>query len=389
MDLPAVHGFHPYPGRCHPHHANMLLQQIKTRKGSRLFDPFMGGGTLLVEGMRREFEVLGNDLNPIASLAARERCRPRTPRESRGVLETAEKLRQRIIAGEGSAEKKIILRRNVSWLKPHYAPHLFVELLSWIDAIDKIPPSPARETLRAVFVSLVFRFSNEFAEPSGERAPPSIRKGVITSRMLIQTEALLKAQNEFKRQISLKSKAAMISVKDVNRLAAVENGMLEKPVDLIVTHPPLPDAYDYYQHYQLQLKWLNLPHKELKHHEIGPRRMSGRQWKQHFREILFKLRKLLKPGGSCYLIFHDWRENETPVDALAYFKKYAPSVGWTFRESASLERPARYYEKNDRREHLVHLENPLPYKPRREDPPGKEKHSTFPPARVDLHRKKS
>ncbi len=371
-EFPSVHGFHPYPGRCHPHLARTLLQQIKTRKGSRLFDPFMGGGTLLVEGMCREFEVLGNDLNPVAALTARERCRPRTPLESRNVIETAGKLRHGIIA-----EKKIILRRNVTWLKPHYAPHLFVELLSWIDAIDKIPPSPVRDTLRAVFVSQVFRFSNEFADPSGERKTPSIRKGVISRRMLIQTEALLKAQNDFKRKISPKTKAAMISVKDINRLENIENGFLEKPVDLIVTHPPLPDAYDYYRHYQLQLKWLNIPHKDLKHHEIGPRRMSGRQWKQHFREVLFKLRKILKPGGSCYLIFHDWRENDTPVDALAYFKKYAPSVGWTFRESASLERPARHYEKYDRREHLIHLENPLPYKPRKDVSSGKEEHPTF------------
>lgn len=377
VELPPVHGFHPYPGRCHPYIARALLQQIKARNGSRLFDPFMGGGTFLVEGMCREFEVLGNDLNPIASLTARERCRPRTPLESRGVFETAARLRQRIIAGEGSAEKKIILRRNVTWLKPHYAPHLFVELLSWIDAIDKISPSPVRDTLRAVFVSLVFRFSNEFTDPDGERKTPSIRKGVISRRMLQQTETLLKAQNDFKRKISLKTKAATISVKDINWLGAIENDFLEKPVDLIVTHPPLPDAYDYYRHYELQLKWLDLPHKDLKHHEIGPRRMSGRQWKPHFREILFKLRKLLKPGGSCYLIFHDWQENDTPVDALAYFKKYAPSVGWTFRESASLERPARFYEKYDRREHLIHLENPLPYKPRKGVSPGKKKHPTF------------
>ncbi len=362
-DFAFTHGFHSYPGRCHPHLVRRLLEKMEARKGFRIFDPFMGGGTVLVEGMCRGFEVSGNDLNPIATLVARERCRLRTPLESRHVLRTVENLQQKVNARDGSAERKIILRRNVTWLKPHYAPHLFVELLTWIDAIDKLPPSPVRETLRAVFVGLVFRFSNECADPTGERKTPSIRKGVISRLMLTLTEELLKLQNEFNRKIPVKTNAAILSAKDINKLTDAPDGFQEKPVDLIITNPPMPDAYDYYRHYQLQLKWLDLSEKDLKHHEIGPRRMSPKQWKLFFREILLRLRKTLKPGGSCYLTLHDWREQDTPVDALGYFKKYAPSVGWTFQEFASLERPARFHEKFGRRVHLIHLKNPQPYKP--------------------------
>ena len=359
-DIPSIHGFHPYPGRCHPHLVRTLLEKMEPEKGLRIFDPFMGGGTVLVEGMCRGFEVYGNDLNPIASLVARERCRLRTPLESRLVFQTAEKLQQKITARERSSEKNIILRRNVSWLKPHYAPHLFVELLCWIDAIDKLPSSPIQETLGAVFASLVFKFSNESADPSGTRKTPSIRKGMISRSMLSQTEELLKSQNDFKRKIPPNTKPAVLSVKDINMLHEAANGYLENPVDLIISNPPLPDAYDYYRHYQLQSKWLNLLDKDLKHHEIGPRRMSEKQWKQTFRDILLKMRKFLKPGGSCFLFLHDWRENDAPIDALSYIKKFAPSVGWSFQESGSIERPPRFYEKYEKREHLIHLKNPQP-----------------------------
>ena len=34
--------------------------------GTRILDPFMGGGTTLVEGARLGFQVSGSDLNPIA-----------------------------------------------------------------------------------------------------------------------------------------------------------------------------------------------------------------------------------------------------------------------------------------------------------------------------------
>jgi len=42
-------GFHPYPGRLHPDLPKILLKQFP--EGSTVFDPFMGGGTVLLEGL--------------------------------------------------------------------------------------------------------------------------------------------------------------------------------------------------------------------------------------------------------------------------------------------------------------------------------------------------
>jgi len=151
--------------RFHPKLLQTLLQPIKAREGFKLLDPFMGGGTTLVEGMCQGFEVVGNDLNAMAGLVTRERCRLRTLSENREVLTLAKQLRERIIDRQDKSQKKLVRRANISWLRSHYAPHLFVELLYWIDEIDKLPPSPIEETLRMVFCDLVFKFSNEALPP--------------------------------------------------------------------------------------------------------------------------------------------------------------------------------------------------------------------------------
>ena len=55
----------------------ILLKQFP--EGSTVFDPFMGGGTVLLEGLLWKHKVLGNDLNPIRSEERRvgKECRSR------------------------------------------------------------------------------------------------------------------------------------------------------------------------------------------------------------------------------------------------------------------------------------------------------------------------
>ncbi|GAB5372128.1 hypothetical protein AAMO2058_001638900 [Amorphochlora amoebiformis] len=56
-------GFHPYPAGLQPKSANILLDLLP---GDTLYDPFMGGGTTLVEGMRKGYECFGTDISPLA-----------------------------------------------------------------------------------------------------------------------------------------------------------------------------------------------------------------------------------------------------------------------------------------------------------------------------------
>ena len=47
-----THAFHTYPGRFHYLLPRTVLAGI-TRPGDRVFDPFMGGGTTLVEALQQ------------------------------------------------------------------------------------------------------------------------------------------------------------------------------------------------------------------------------------------------------------------------------------------------------------------------------------------------
>jgi DNA modification methylase len=76
-----THGIHAYKGKFYPQLAKVLLNISQVPLGARVFDPFCGSGTLLLEGMLNGFETFGSDLNPLAAKVARAKtgilCLPR------------------------------------------------------------------------------------------------------------------------------------------------------------------------------------------------------------------------------------------------------------------------------------------------------------------------
>ena len=78
----------------HPDLPKILLKQFP--EGSTVFDPFMGGGTVLLEGLLLKHKVLGNDLNPIAKMVTRERCRWISEKNASCVWSALEDVRERV-----------------------------------------------------------------------------------------------------------------------------------------------------------------------------------------------------------------------------------------------------------------------------------------------------
>ena len=58
-----THQFYTYPAGFSPVFAGAAIESL-TKKGDLVLDPFMGGGTTVVEAIRHGREVVGVDLNP-------------------------------------------------------------------------------------------------------------------------------------------------------------------------------------------------------------------------------------------------------------------------------------------------------------------------------------
>lgn len=70
-----THNFYRYPARFSPHFARAAILAF-TNRGDTVFDPFMGGGTTLVEASALGRSGVGTDINPLAVFVARVKTTP-------------------------------------------------------------------------------------------------------------------------------------------------------------------------------------------------------------------------------------------------------------------------------------------------------------------------
>ncbi len=79
-----THNFYRYPARFSPTFAAAAIKCL-SRPGDLVLDPYMGGGTVVVEALAAGRRVVGNDLNSIATFVTRVKTTPLQRAEIRAV----------------------------------------------------------------------------------------------------------------------------------------------------------------------------------------------------------------------------------------------------------------------------------------------------------------
>ena len=62
----SVHGLHEYKGKFNPQVVRSLFNIYNVKSGDKIFDPFCGSGTTLVESAHDDIDATGTDINPLA-----------------------------------------------------------------------------------------------------------------------------------------------------------------------------------------------------------------------------------------------------------------------------------------------------------------------------------
>lgn len=351
-----THKFHPYPGRFHAHLPQTLLQAV-AEKGQSIFDPFMGGGTTLVEAMLLGLPTAGNDLNPIAGLVARERSRPRNGAQAERVTGEARRIAALV---EGLRREKHPPRarlKNLARLTPHYQQHLLAELLQWVRLIRQLPAGEEQQTLRAVFSSGVVKYSNQPSDSRQGNAPPRYPKGAVTRFFVAKCEELARSQMALARRLKTAPQVELYQ-EDATLLPSLGWGVF----DHVLTSPPYPGTYDYYEQHRLRLDWLELEDEPFREGELGARRKEEPAgWSRGLRDTMVSLARVLKPGGGLFLVLGDWLEGSHAVDAGEALRRIAAEKGWRAQSWAAVRRGVfshrekKAYAKRGKWEHLIHF----------------------------------
>ncbi|HEX7926094.1 MAG TPA: hypothetical protein VF678_00800, partial [bacterium] len=342
-------------------------------------------------------QSIGNDLNPVAGLVARERTRARTSVQAATVMAEAKRIAGQVEALRKEKRPPRYENPRMGQIVPHYAPHLLAELAQWMRLIDTLPreTEPAvRETLRAVFSASVVKYSNQTSDstPDADPVAPTVPKGAVSRFLVAKCEELTRSQTSLAIRLPKPPPTARLLQEDARLLPSLGWG----EVDVILTSPPYPGTYDYHHQHALRLAWLGLDAEELEAGELASRREltpprpadapaprpigKGAQgkgapgkpapkaepapppresWSSGLRDSMVAMARVLKPGGSLYVVLGDWIDNDHAVDGAAVLRRTAEDKGWKLGSFASIRREAfshrerRAFQKRGKWEHLL------------------------------------
>lgn len=237
----STHGFYLYPGRFSPEAARAAIKTF-SQPADYVLDPFMGGGTAIIEGLSLGRSMVGVDLNALAHFVATVRTRPLSPQDRTLVRSWATSVsrNQSRLARASTPVKNL----------PNSARQFFS--LAIRDA-DRLMLPRQRAFARAVLLRL-----GQWALDC--RDQPSSLLPTLADKLPRLTDQMLAGLDDFVQACALVGRAKHQITGARTLLCRTSEGLeddprlrrLPKPPTLVFTSPPYPRVHVIYHRWQLR-----------------------------------------------------------------------------------------------------------------------------------------
>ena len=255
-----THCFHDYPARMIPQIASKLLDLFGTT-AKRLFDPYCGTGTSLVEAQLRGIDAVGTDLNPLARLITQVKT---TPIRQQMLDLYLKDFSQFAFKARFEGEPSVLPMPSFSNMEFWFQPEVTRKLACLKKYIWQIDNDDVRNFFKVAFSETVREASltrnSEFklfrmTEKNIMSFDPDVY-GIIENKLSRNRKGML----SFLDAIRKSPRKSTISVLDLNTVDTVPTSSRRSPFDLIITSPPYGDSRTtvaYGQYSRLSSQWMD------------------------------------------------------------------------------------------------------------------------------------
>jgi hypothetical protein len=292
----AAHSLHEVSYRAcfKPQLPRFFLERL-TRSGDRVYDPFMGRGTTLIEAALHGRVPVGCDLNPLSQVLVRPRLEPPA------LDAVAKRLGELDLTRAAEAPEDLLVfyhpetLREIAALRAHLLER---ERAGALDTVDR--------WIRMVAVNRLTGHSAGFF--SVYTLPPNQATSVKAQRRINEKRHQTPPRREVAKLILKKSRQLLkeLTAGERERLARVSPGaqlitasadatpqIADGSVQLVVTSPPFLDTVDYQQDNWLRAWFCGVDAAALDLWQF--RRLD--RWQEAMTRTLRELRRVLAPGG--------------------------------------------------------------------------------------------
>lgn len=232
-----THSFYSYPARFSPLFASAVIECF-SKPGDVVLDPYMGGGTTIVEAMVIDRRAIGVDLNSLAVFVAKVKTTILNHKE----IDALNNWGELVVPSFRYNFKRHNLHKYLDSVKTknlHLTRSRFIKKLIAValESIEALPTKNAQDFAKCAILQ-----TSKWALDGSRK---QIRLSLFRSKLKSVVHQMLNSMTEFKNAIQSSDRTL------IERNAKDIPDVIDSPIDLIVTSPPYPGVHVLYHRWQV------------------------------------------------------------------------------------------------------------------------------------------
>lgn len=293
-----THDFHPYFAAFPPQIPKKLIEEY-SKKGEIVLDPFMGGGSTVVESFLLERLPYGSDISELSRLVSKVKVTP-LRFEYQQIQDILNSINSDIL------QHKFDSYRNFNYSIPPvtnidfwFSKESKYDLAILLHHINRIGYPNLQDFFKVGFSSIVRKVSyatNAQAHMHRRRGKkiPSVSKLFDDKILLMAKQMKEYVENLSQNHWSIKP---LLLTLDVRQLSS---RFEENSIDLIITSPPYGTGSRYTDIYRMSFEWLSLK-KPIRSDTLETTNDFIKELAHGIEEMF----KVLKSGKYCFIVYGD------------------------------------------------------------------------------------
>ena len=343
------HDIHPYPAKFPPQLPAQIIKMLSS-SGEKVWDPFGGSGTTALEALLNDRNCISTDINPIGSIIGKAKTTALCSKDEIELNKLIERLEyyinNAICLGDFFEEHKNDLEReipNIPNIEKWFEPTVICELafLKYLIKQD-LQSEPAIVVAKASLSKIITRVSNQESETTYRAVRREVRIGEVLEIYLKDLKANFLKIKKLSSMIGYRS-CDFITTNVMQPIVGDEKPIEKDAIDLVVTSPPYPNAFDYHLYHRFRIFWLDGDPREVGKVEIGSHlkyqrgKKNFEQFEIEMKPVLENCYKALKAGRYAVFILGNAVFGGVQYETAERIGKLAENVG--FSKVGIIDRP--------------------------------------------------
>jgi len=339
-----THKYHSYPARFIPQIPRTIYDICLESSGSRIFDPFVGCGTSLVEGVLSQNHAGGVDQNPLAILMSRVKTQPLEVNSLINLWKNFQKFAQhfknsnsQVVTSPESLSNKdelytprefIFPNRNLSIRFTNDNIQAFSLILDYIE--EEITDIQFQDFFKVGLSSVITTLTES----------RSWRKVNIWSTFQTKINSMIHIMDKFSHTVMgfTNDMQEDIKLADSRQISFIS----DETIDCLVTSPPYVNALDYNRIHQYNMGILGYDYRAFAKAEIGAHghHISNR-WRllaEYFADMaqsIVEMNRITKQGSVICIVIGDSCLEYERISSHSHFKELGELLGFSHQLTLS------------------------------------------------------